>query len=106
MAGLSMGGMQTFQITLKHLDLFAYIGGFSGGGGGFGGVPFDPKTAHGGVMADADAFNKKVRLLWLGIGTAEPKRMYDEREGLSRGAGEGRDQARVLRVARARRTSG
>ena len=72
MAGLSMGGMQTFQITLKHLDLFAYIGGFSGGGGGFGGVPFDPKTAHGGVMADADEFNKKVRLVWLGIGTAEP----------------------------------
>ena len=32
MAGLSMGGMQTFQITLKHLDLFSYIGGFSGGG--------------------------------------------------------------------------
>ena len=77
MAGLSMGGMQTFQITLKHLDLFAYIGGFSGGGGGFGGVPFDPKTAHNGVMADADAFNKKVHLLWLGIGTAEPQRMYE-----------------------------
>jgi enterochelin esterase-like enzyme len=77
MAGLSMGGMQTFQITLKHLDLFAYIGGFSGGGGGFGGVAFDPKTAHGGVMADADEFNKKVRLLWLGIGTAEPQRMYE-----------------------------
>ena len=77
MAGLSMGGMQTFQITLKHLDLFAYIGGFSGGGGGFGGGPFDPKTAHGGVMADADEFNKKVRLLWLGIGTTEPQRMYE-----------------------------
>ena len=46
-------------------------------GGGFGGVPFDPKTAHGGVMADADEFNKKVRLLWLGIGTAEPQRMYE-----------------------------
>ena len=28
MAGLSMGGMQTFQITLKNLDTFAYIGGF------------------------------------------------------------------------------
>ena len=77
MAGLSMGGMQTFQITLKHLDLFSYIGGFSGGGGGFGGVPFDPKTAHNGVMADADEFNKKVHLLWLGIGTAEPQRMYE-----------------------------
>jgi len=77
MAGLSMGGMQTFQITLKHLDLFAYLGGFSGAGGGFGGVPFDPKTAHNGIMADAGEFNKKVRLLWLGIGTAESKRMYD-----------------------------
>lgn len=77
MAGLSMGGMQTFQITLKHLDLFAYIGGFSGGGGGFGGVAFDPKTAHGGVMADAGEFNEKVRLLWLGIGTDEPQRMYE-----------------------------
>jgi enterochelin esterase-like enzyme len=74
MAGLSMGGFQTFLITLKHLDLFAYIGGFSGAGGGFG-VPFDPKTAHNGVMADAGEFNKKVRLLWLGIGTAEG-RMY------------------------------
>jgi enterochelin esterase-like enzyme len=77
MAGLSMGGMQTFQITLNHLDLFAYIGGFSGAGGGFGGVPFDPKTAHNGVMADADAFNRKVRLVWLGIGTAEPEWMYN-----------------------------
>ncbi len=77
MAGLSMGGMQTFQITLKHLDLFASIGGFSGGGGGFGGTPFDPKTAHGGVMADAADFNKKVHVLWLGIGTAEPPRMYE-----------------------------
>jgi hypothetical protein len=33
MAGLSMGGMQTFQVTLNHLDLFSYIGGFSGAGG-------------------------------------------------------------------------
>jgi enterochelin esterase-like enzyme len=76
MAGLSMGGMQTFLIALKHLDLFASVGGFSGAGGGFGGAPFDPKTAHGGVMADAGEFNKKVRLLWLGVGTAEG-RMYE-----------------------------
>ena len=81
MAGLSMGGMQTFQIGLKHLDLFAYLGGFSGAGGGFGGIPFDPKTAHNGVMADAGEFNKKVRLLWLGIGTAEGKRMYESVKG-------------------------
>jgi enterochelin esterase family protein len=76
MAGLSMGGMQTFNITLNNLDKFAYIGGFSGAGGGFGGGTFDAKTAHNGVMADAEAFNKKVRLVWLGIGTVEPPNMY------------------------------
>lgn len=76
MAGLSMGGMQTFQITLNHLDLFSYIGGFSGGGGGFSGS-FDPKTSHNGVMADADAFNNKIHLLWLGIGTDEGKWIHD-----------------------------
>ena len=81
MAGLSMGGMQTFQITLKHLDLFAYIGGFSGAGGGFGGVPFDPKTAHNGVMADADAFNRKVRLRLAGHRHGRAEADVREREG-------------------------
>jgi enterochelin esterase family protein len=76
MAGLSMGGMQTFQITLKHLDKFAYIGGFSGGGGGVATSPLGLKTAFGGVLSDAAAFNKKVRLVWVGIGTKEPERMY------------------------------
>ena len=75
MAGLSMGGMQTFQIGLKHLDLFSALGGFSGAG--MGGGTFDPKTAHGGVMADPEAFNGKMRLIWLGIGTTEPQRMYE-----------------------------
>ena len=75
MAGLSMGGMQTFAITLKHLDKFGYIGGFSGAGGGFGGG-FDVKTANNGVFADPAAFNKKVHLLWLGVGTAEPANMH------------------------------
>ena len=57
MAGLSMGGMQTFAITLNHLDTFVYIGGFSG----FGGDTFDAKTVNHGVFADATAFNKKFR---------------------------------------------
>jgi enterochelin esterase family protein len=69
MAGLSMGGGQTFTITLANLDKFSYIGGFSGGGGGRG--AFDPKTASGGVYADAAAFNKKVKLLWIGAGSVE-----------------------------------
>ncbi len=78
MAGLSMGGMQTFQITLNHLDTFSYIGGFSGAATGFvfGNNTFDQKTAFNGVFADPAAFNKKVHLLWLGVGTAEPERMH------------------------------
>ena len=78
MAGLSMGGMQTFQITLSHLDTFSYIGGFSGAGAGFvfGGNTLDPKTAYNGVLSDPAAFNKKVHLVWLGVGTAEPERMH------------------------------
>ena len=81
MAGLSMGGMQTFRIGLAHLDQFAYLGGFSGAGGGFGGGGFDPKTAHGGVMADAKAFNDKVRVLFLSIGTEEGERFYNSVKG-------------------------
>ena len=82
MAGLSMGGMQTFQITLDHLDLFSYIGGFSGAGGMLvlGDRKLDPKTDYNGVFADP-AFAKKVHLLWLGVGTNEPERM---RAGLQR----------------------
>jgi enterochelin esterase family protein len=69
MAGLSMGGMQTFLTTLANLDTFAYVGGFSGSTGGRGG--FDARTSHDGVFADADAFNKKVKVLFLGIGSME-----------------------------------
>lgn len=50
MAGLSMGGMQTFLTTLGNLDKFAYIGGFSGSTGGRGGT-FDPKTSNHGACS-------------------------------------------------------
>jgi enterochelin esterase-like enzyme len=77
MAGLSMGGMQTFEVTLNHLDLFSHIGGFSGGLGGLmlGDQALDIKTVYDGVFADPAAFAKKVHLLWLGVGTKEPERM-------------------------------
>ena len=70
MAGLSMGGMQTFRTTLSNLDKFAYIGGFSGSCGGRG-ATFDAKTTCDGAFADAAAFNKKVKVLFLGIGSEE-----------------------------------
>jgi enterochelin esterase-like enzyme len=83
MAGLSMGGMQIFQITLDHLDLFSYIGGFSGAGGMLvlGDHKLDPKTDYNGAFADPSTFAKQVHLLWLGVGTTEPERL---RTGLQR----------------------
>ena len=72
MAGLSMGGNQTCQVTLRHLDKFAWIGAFSGTGNGLSTAPIDPKTFIGGVFTDGAAFNGKVKLLWIGMGTAEP----------------------------------
>ena len=78
MAGLSMGGMQTFQVTFDRLDLFSYIGGFSGAAGPLvlGNEKLDPKTAFHGALADPDAFAKRVHLLWIGVGTEEPAMMH------------------------------
>ncbi|WP_129781069.1 alpha/beta hydrolase-fold protein [Peristeroidobacter soli] len=82
MAGLSMGGMQTLFIASHHLDKFAYLATLSGpiirnaNLSRFSEItmdgPFDTKTAYGGMFSDPAAFNKRVRLLWLGVGTAEP----------------------------------
>lgn len=69
MAGLSMGGGQTLQIALTHLDTFAWIGAFSAPQR----TALDAKTAYNGAFADPAAFNKKVRLLWLGAGTGEQR---------------------------------
>ena len=71
MAGLSMGGMQTLQIGLTHLDTFSYLGSFSGPMFG----KFDVKTSYGGAFSDPETFNKKVHLLWFGAGTAEGRFM-------------------------------
>jgi enterochelin esterase family protein len=59
LAGLSMGGMQTRQIGLAHLDTFAYVGVFSGGSI----APADVK--------DMDAFKRKVKLVFVSYGSRE-----------------------------------
>lgn len=79
MAGLSMGGFQTFQTTLTNLDKFSYIGGFSGAA--FLQQGADIRQMYGGVLADAPAFNQKVKLVYLSIGTVEPERMYKSVKG-------------------------
>jgi enterochelin esterase family protein len=65
MAGLSMGGMQTFQIGPQHLDLFSYLGMFSG-------TPMaQAQSQVDAVAAQGATFNRKVHLLWFGVGTTE-----------------------------------
>lgn len=73
MAGLSMGGFQTFQTTMTNLDKFAYVGGFSGAS--FLQPDADITKMYDGVWANATAFNKKVKVLYVSVGTAEPQRM-------------------------------
>ena len=64
-AGLSMGAGQAVQIGTKHLDKFAYIAGFSGGGSA------DVQNGYNGAMKDADAFNKQCKVFYLSMGTKE-----------------------------------
>jgi enterochelin esterase family protein len=69
MAGLSMGGLQTFMIGMKNIDKFSHFGFFSGAI--FGNVLEDPKTSFGGIFSDAAVFNSKVKLMWFGAGSGE-----------------------------------
>jgi enterochelin esterase-like enzyme len=72
MAGLSMGGNQTCQVTLHNLDKFAYIGAFSGTMNGLSTAALDPATAFNGIFKDGAALNQQIKLLWIGMGTKEP----------------------------------
>lgn len=74
MAGLSMGGFLSFQTTMTNTDKFAYVGGFSGAG--FIMPDTDITKEYDGVWADADAFNKKMKVMYLSTGTEESERMY------------------------------
>jgi enterochelin esterase-like enzyme len=93
MAGLSMGGGQTANVTMNNLDKFSYIGLFSGGAvagpnpnaparaGAPAPAPFDIKTSYSGAMANPAEFNKKVKVLFMSFGTELP---LENPEGLKR----------------------
>ncbi len=57
-AGLSMGGGQALTIGLRHLDTFAYVGGFSS-------ALFGNSS---GLVSDPTAASKQLRLLWVSCG--------------------------------------
>jgi enterochelin esterase family protein len=65
-AGVSLGGTQTWGITQAHLDKFSCIGSFS--------APFGyPQVPDGynGLFGDPAAFVKQVNVLFISVGTAE-----------------------------------
>ena len=80
MAGLSWGGLLTFNTTLNNPDKFAYIGGFSGAGN------IDLKnidTTYNGIFKDRKAFNDNIHVFFLGIGSEEhPERTKKLSDGL------------------------
>jgi enterochelin esterase-like enzyme len=66
LAGLSMGGGQSLNFGLSHLDTFAWVGGFSSA----------PNTKPAGdLVKDAADAAKKLKLLWVSCG---------DRDGLMR----------------------
>lgn len=62
LAGLSMGGGQSLNFGLKHLDTFAWIGAFSAA----------PNTkAPDELIPDVEAAKSKLKLLWLSCGNKD-----------------------------------
>jgi enterochelin esterase-like enzyme len=62
LAGLSMGGGQSLNFGLKHLDTFAWVGGFSS-------APNTLPPAE--LVPDPAAARGKLKLLWLACGNKD-----------------------------------
>ncbi len=62
LAGLSMGGGQSLNFGLTHLDVFAWVGGFSS-------APNTRPPAE--LVPDPATARDKLKLLWLGCGNKD-----------------------------------
>lgn len=65
LAGLSMGGFQTLDVTLTRPELFDYVGVFSSGF--FGSTIDEAETKYAKALNDP-TFNKGKKLFWVSIG--------------------------------------
>jgi S-formylglutathione hydrolase FrmB len=73
MAGLSMGGMETHSIALKHLDLFSHIGLLSGG-------VISPSD-----VTNTPSFKEKVKVVFCSCGSREnPANLLSNHEALNK----------------------
>ena len=62
LAGLSMGGGQSLNFGLAHLDTFAWVGGFSS-------APNTKPPAE--LVPDPEAAKEQLKLLWLSCGNKD-----------------------------------
>ncbi|MCA9044119.1 MAG: esterase family protein [Planctomycetaceae bacterium] len=62
LAGLSMGGGQSLNFGLTHLDTFAWVGGFSS-------APNTKQPEE--LVPDVDAAKRQLKLLWLSCGNKD-----------------------------------
>jgi enterochelin esterase family protein len=81
MAGLSLGGTQTYQITQANVDKFAFVGIFSAPFG-FPGV----ETGYKGLLAKPEEFDKQYKVFFISMGSKE-------------GPGTGRQPAEAMKAA-------
>jgi len=73
-AGLSMGGGQSFYIGLQNTDKFDWLGVFSTGI--FGGIPntsFDAEKEIPGILTNSSFFNKNLKFFYLTVGEQDSR---------------------------------
>lgn len=68
MAGLSWGGHETLETTMRNLDKFSQIGSFSGALFALAG---NLQNAYDGIFANPENFNSQVNVFFLGMGSEE-----------------------------------
>ena len=80
LAGLSMGGGQSFFVGLANTDKFSAVGAFSTGlfggirpPGGSESAPFDAEAAVPGLLSAPQAFNDALDLFYLSVGEQDPR---------------------------------
>ena len=74
-AGLSMGGGQSFFVGLQHTELFSHIGVFSTGV--FGGIretkSFNAEESMPGLISNHEKYNQLLKLFYISVGTDDPR---------------------------------
>ena len=75
LAGLSMGGGQSFFVGLQHTGLFSHIGVFSTGV--FGGIretrSFNAEESMPGLISQHEKYNQSLKLFYISVGTDDPR---------------------------------